>query len=100
MRPGTRRACQACGVPDVDRRALGRADIVDLDDDQRRVARAWWSTHMTASDRDGQAPGATDAPGADRGETAEADRSGPGSPAQQAVINEEKAFESGEENPS
>ena len=55
---------------------------------------------MTGSDRDGQAPGATDAPRTDPGETDEAGRGSPGSPAQQAVINQEKAFESGEENPS
>ncbi len=100
MRPGTRRSFQECGVPAVDRRAIGTIDIIHRGDDRRRAARARWSMDMTGSERDGQAPGATDAPRADQGETAEADRGGPGSPAQQAVINEEKAFESGEENPS
>ena len=55
---------------------------------------------MTGSEQDGQAPGGTDHAQAGLGEDAEGDRAATVSPAQQAVENQEKAFESGEENPS
>ena len=55
---------------------------------------------MTGPEHEGQAPGGTDQAQGGHGETAEGDRPATTSSAQQAVVNEEKAFESGEENPS
>ena len=55
---------------------------------------------MTLPRQQGQDAGATDTPRSDRVADAEAEHDPTGSPAQQAVINEEHAFESGEENPS
>jgi hypothetical protein len=61
---------------------------------------AWWRTDMTGPEQGMQAPGGTDHAQAGHGEDAEGERAAGASPAQQAVVNEEKAFESGEENPS
>ena len=55
---------------------------------------------MTGPEHEGQASGGTDQTQGSHGETAEGDRAATMSPAQQAVVNEEQAFESGEENPS
>ncbi|MDP8923047.1 MAG: hypothetical protein M3O34_09260 [Chloroflexota bacterium] len=55
---------------------------------------------MTTPRQQGQAAGDTDIPRSDRVADAEAEHNATRSPAQQAIVNEEQAFESGEENPS
>ena len=85
-------------VVQTERDDSGRLDILGLQG--LRGTRAARSFYMTTPRKQGQAAGDTDTPRSDRVADAEAERGATRSPAQQAVINEEQAFESGEENPS